>query len=147
MGSGEKIRVLEDPWLPDKHPWVTSVHESLRDIKVARLKHVGTNEWDLDLLEDLFNARDINLIKIISLSNSHRLDRLIWFKETTGVYTVKSAYRLLQEERGTRRKEDESWFWKRFLHLKSPPKIKNLVCARVRVASHQRPICAKNTPK
>ncbi|KAM6550825.1 hypothetical protein CsatB_000633 [Cannabis sativa] len=42
-------------------------------------------------------------------------------------YSVKSAYRSLQEEKGGRHTSDNSGFWQNLWNLKVPPKVKNLL--------------------
>ena len=75
----------------------------------------------------MFNARDRQLIHIIPLDDDYRTDRLIWAQEVSGIYSVKSAYKLIQEDKGVWSKEEESLFWKRFWQLKAPPKTKNFI--------------------
>lgn len=54
-----------------------------------------TNQWDSDLLQACFLARDISLIKSIPLSSNRIEDTLFWPFTPSGVYTVKSGYRFL----------------------------------------------------
>ena len=55
--------------------------------------------WDEDILNDLFSARDKDLILMVPLSTRDVEDSWFWQLERRGDYTVKSGYRLLQERR------------------------------------------------
>ncbi|KAF4373101.1 hypothetical protein F8388_019283 [Cannabis sativa] len=84
--------------------------------------------WDQELLADLFNGRDRELINKIPLFSSVE-DRLVWQLESSGIYSVKSAYNLLQVDHGRWHDNPDAAakFWSSFWRLKLPPKIKNLV--------------------
>ena len=97
VGDGERINVWRDPWLPSEFPsFVTSqVASGLENMKVADLIKPGTNEWNSELLQQLFLARDISMIESISLCLGQVDDRLFWPFTPSGSYTVKSSYRFL----------------------------------------------------
>ncbi|KAL8101648.1 hypothetical protein AgCh_033517 [Apium graveolens] len=54
-------------------------------------------------------------------------DKLFWNLEESGNYSVKSAYRLLQVQKGLWRTEYNDNLWKRIWRIKAPPKVLNLV--------------------
>lgn len=56
--------------------------------------------WDNEIIEDLFNDRDQQCINNIVLENDVDEDRLFWKYEESGNYSVKSAYRLIQVQKG-----------------------------------------------
>lgn len=60
---------------------------------------IHTQQWDLDILNDLFIDKDIHLIQNIPLSSRPINDILIWKWHKKGVYTVKSGYKTLSSER------------------------------------------------
>ena len=72
----------------------------------------GSNVWEEDILEDLFNARDTSLIKQIPLSNVSRPDRWFWLWEKKGVYSVKSGYRFLVSNLDAFFSDQLPMFWK-----------------------------------
>lgn len=57
--------------------------------------------WDDEVLNDIFNARDIQLIKSITLSNFDRQDTWMWLFDGKGEFIVKSCYRRLVGEYDT----------------------------------------------
>lgn len=64
VGNGESISILNDPWFSDvNNPYINSVNEALQGQKLL----TGENRWDVDLLDDIFVARDVNLMLYIPL--------------------------------------------------------------------------------
>lgn len=68
--------------------------------RVETLFTPGQNQWDTDLIIDMFDERGINLIYAMSFSTFEK-DSWYWKKEKLGCYTVKSAYALVQEGWGS----------------------------------------------
>ena len=97
MGDGESINVWRDPWLPSEFlPFVSSQAAArLENTRVLELIKPGTNEWNLELLQQLFCARDISMIESIPLCSRKVDDTLFWPFTLLGSYTVKSGYRFL----------------------------------------------------
>ncbi|XP_060969636.1 uncharacterized protein LOC115702106 [Cannabis sativa] len=63
IGSGMFTLVLNVPWLiSDVNPCVVSTHPALANSTVSQLMHIDRKQWDLEVLHDLFEARDIGLI-------------------------------------------------------------------------------------
>lgn len=124
IGSGTKTRILEDAWLQDvNYPFVTSQHPALQSQMVSTLMKTGSREWDEEIIMDLFNERDWLLILGTPLSHSH--DDIIgyWYKDGHGSYTVKSAFKMIQELKGEWSPNDNSGFWRRLWNLKIPHKV------------------------
>ncbi|XP_074374117.1 uncharacterized protein LOC141714499 [Apium graveolens] len=59
--------------------------------------------------------------------DSQVVDKLYWIKECSGVYSVKSAYKFLQKQKGEWRQEDSSSLWFKLWRIKAPAKVLNLV--------------------
>lgn len=75
IGSGDKIIILDDVWLPDStNPFVISIHPGLADQKVNSLMKKGFQEWDLKVNRDMFVFRDQNQIYGIPLRSNHEAD-------------------------------------------------------------------------
>ncbi|XP_062100181.1 uncharacterized protein LOC133806062 [Humulus lupulus] len=92
VGNGETIIINSDPWVLDRdNPWVTSVHPALIGAKVSSLLLVDSREWDVDLLKDLFNDRDLRCILSIPLSNNRPMDSWFWSLEPSGFFTISVA--------------------------------------------------------
>ncbi|XP_060966655.1 uncharacterized mitochondrial protein AtMg00310-like [Cannabis sativa] len=128
VGDGTSISVLGEPWLPDPTtPMVVSSHPSLINTKVANLMTMEGLSWDEEIIEDLFEVRDQRLIKRIPLNVTSTTDHIYWTKEALGYYTVKSAYSLLQKQKGNWFEDNVAGFWNKLWSLQLPPKVTNLV--------------------
>lgn len=91
---------MGQPWLANDHnPFVTTISPALNGHTVSSLMCKDRREWDEEVLTDLFNDRDQQCIRSIVLSESDNEDCLYWSKESTGLYTVRSAYKLLQMQK------------------------------------------------
>lgn len=75
----------------------------------------------------MLNDRDQSCVLQIPLSESCYEDKLYWRFEDSGIYSVKSAYRLLQTQRGAWSDEANDRIWTSLWKIKAPPKTLNLV--------------------
>uniref|UniRef100_A0A803QCN7 RNase H type-1 domain-containing protein n=1 Tax=Cannabis sativa TaxID=3483 RepID=A0A803QCN7_CANSA len=115
IGNGLHTSITSDPWLPDlNNPKVTSAHPALFGQKVTSLMCVGETSWDSEILNDMFDDRDKALILGIPLSQASREDCWSWLLEKSGIYSVKSAYRVLQQSKNNGQQNSALWkdFWK-----------------------------------
>lgn len=113
IGNGNDITILNQPWLNDNlNPYISTVSPSLVDQKVSALFRIGTKEWDLDILKDIFEERDQNCIVNTIVEPCLNTDVMCWNLENSGQYSVRSAYRFLQEQKGACRDDDDKSFWK-----------------------------------
>lgn len=77
VDSGDDISIENDLWLPNKEdPNIHTSPEALKNMTVSSLMIPSVREWDQDLINDTFNARDANLILSIPLNN---IDVDTWF--------------------------------------------------------------------
>uniref|UniRef100_A0A803NHM6 Reverse transcriptase zinc-binding domain-containing protein n=1 Tax=Cannabis sativa TaxID=3483 RepID=A0A803NHM6_CANSA len=128
IGDGSSINILNESWLPDpEFPFVSSTHPALENSNICNLLNVQGSDWDLEILHDLFDARDRQLILQIPLGITQTSDMVYWSMEATGVYTVKSGYKLQQRLKGRDREVNSTAFWKDLWSLKVPSKVKNLM--------------------
>ncbi|KAL8100581.1 hypothetical protein AgCh_032729 [Apium graveolens] len=68
VGDGSNIGILAQPWLPDRqNPVITTRHPALEGTMVKNLMRVDNRDWDIDIVEDLFEDRDKRLIYSIQL--------------------------------------------------------------------------------
>uniref|UniRef100_A0A803PGZ2 RNase H type-1 domain-containing protein n=1 Tax=Cannabis sativa TaxID=3483 RepID=A0A803PGZ2_CANSA len=124
IGSGENVSIMNDPWLPDEdNPHVTSSHPTLIDQKVSCLLEMNDKRWDVEVIVDLFNNRDKELIYKIPISATNVTDSWYWSKEVSRIYSVKSAYKLIQDLKPS----SSSDFWRALWALKCPPKVKDML--------------------
>ncbi|KAM6568954.1 hypothetical protein CsatB_016939 [Cannabis sativa] len=124
VADGSSISILKDPWLPhDTNPYVVTTHPGLVDKQVSNLLNVGERSWDMEILNDMFEERDISLIKNIQLSSSSFVDSWCWNMETSGFYSVKSAYKFLQSSSGNWLFTQDDRGWKQLWQISVPSKV------------------------
>ncbi|MBA0610243.1 hypothetical protein Godav_011113, partial [Gossypium davidsonii] len=64
---------------------------------VSDLINEGSKTWNRDLIVNTFSMDIANKIMQIPLSKSSQADFQVWRGEATGIFSVRSAYKLLQE--------------------------------------------------
>ncbi|XP_074347377.1 uncharacterized protein LOC141686227 [Apium graveolens] len=84
-------------------------------------------EWDLDIRKDIFNVRDQEAILNTVLNDNGEEDVLYWKHEVSGQYSVKSAYRWIQQNKGAWEPEDKHNIWSKLWKIKAPPKAINVI--------------------
>ncbi|XP_074347700.1 uncharacterized protein LOC141686575 [Apium graveolens] len=89
IGTGEATRVWHVPWLPDEENGyvTTNMQEPLRDINVRGLMDGTGRMRDYDVIDDLFNTRDVALIKRIPIPMTDKHDSWFWLLDDTGKVT------------------------------------------------------------
>ena len=98
VGNGSAIHTWRDPWIP--RPF------SFRPITpkgTCRLNRVSdlidaNGAWRVDRLSQFFWPMDVDHILKIRTSPHQRTDFLSWFLEKSGVFIVKSAYKLAMHD-------------------------------------------------
>ncbi|CAL1383576.1 unnamed protein product [Linum trigynum] len=96
VGAGDTIRAFSDPLIPSSPPTVPKLKSGSippPPIYVSALIDRGTKLWNLRALELFFSPDSIAAIQF-PLSFRPVPDRVIWHYETSGDFTVKSAYHL-----------------------------------------------------
>ncbi|KAL8088880.1 hypothetical protein AgCh_038591 [Apium graveolens] len=84
--SGEGINIKGQPWLNDHlNPYLEIENQGLENQKVESLLCVNRRDWDVDLIRDMFYARDQYCILNTKLDTESDRDVVYWHKETTGV--------------------------------------------------------------
>lgn len=69
------------------------LHLLLGQATMSSLMCIGEKRWDLDVVRDIFNKRDVQHVINIPLSNRDIPDKQYWVFDTKGNYTVKSGYK------------------------------------------------------
>ena len=124
------------PWLPSTDPFIHSSSPSLVNQRVAKLMSFEHQDWDVDILQDLFCQRDIDIIKNIPI-NVEEVDKWYWKADRHGQYTVKSAHSLLQNREIPFIYEEAMAYWKGLWKLSVPPKVKTFFLASLhQLSSH-----------
>ncbi|XP_061999558.1 uncharacterized protein LOC133716939 [Rosa rugosa] len=98
IGDGKDV-LLSDPWVPRVAPFRLLPIQGGRDLS-WRVSDLLTREgrWNEELVYQVCHGDDVPSILSIPLSSRRVNDRWIWHFDTKGLFSVKSAYRLLMEE-------------------------------------------------
>nr|GMD54193.1 uncharacterized protein LOC109164833 [Ipomoea batatas] len=96
---------------------------SLENFQDDRGQNHKMDNWDAEILDDLFEEADREQIWRIPISCNLKEDTIIWNEEEKGNYSVKSCYRLLRGEVET----NNNKYWTRVWKLAIPPKVKNFI--------------------
>ena len=99
------------------------------DAKVCTLIDPESATWRVDQVQQLFTPLDAKLILSIPLSARFPLDRLIWSHTPTGVFTTRSAYRMLANSAlvnnaSSSNQNPQKQFWRGLWKLQVPNKVK-----------------------
>jgi hypothetical protein len=94
IGNGTSVRIWRDNWLPRNIGLkFTSGRKSSRLIKVKSL--IGPDQkWNEDLVNKTFSPHDAEQILGIKLPRKPCNDFAAWNYEKSGIFSVKSAYKL-----------------------------------------------------
>jgi hypothetical protein len=134
VGNGTKIRTWRDPWIPRGDFKANAPRRSCRFRWVSDFL-TATGTWDSQRVNHYFSPEDAVKILQIKTSARNEDDFLSWAPEQTGIYTVRSGYRLALEEhlhgRGleatSSRPNGERPSWKLIWKCPVPPKVQDLV--------------------
>jgi hypothetical protein len=138
IGDGMNVHIWEDPWIPSgftRRPRTPRGSTVLSRVSDLIDPYAGT--WDIELVKDLFWEEDVPNILAIPV-HVDREDMVAWHFDHKGVFSVKSAYHVLEDEAESlcvRQKGEssntqsiyEGKLWKKIWRLPGPPKIKQLV--------------------
>lgn len=93
IGNGALTSVWDDQWLLDENNdfLTTPVPVQLQDIKVKSLINMEGRHWDMDVLHDICNDRDIELIKRIPTPYEDNEDSWFWLRDEKGKFTVRNC--------------------------------------------------------
>ena len=94
VGDGSKIKVWEDPWLPEgdtRRP--RAVRGSSVVEAVADRINPTTGAWDETMIQGIFPPEDVKTILSISICDDME-DNLAWHFDPKGIFSVKSAYKV-----------------------------------------------------
>ncbi|XP_060964920.1 uncharacterized protein LOC133033866 [Cannabis sativa] len=124
IGHGSSTEVLNTPWLlSEANPCVVSTHPALTNCRVSQLMKPDSRQLDMEIIDDLFDSRDVELIKQVPLSVNLGDDTWFGNKDPTGFFTVKSSYKHLQLANGSWNSSMEDDVWKVLWKIKAPPKV------------------------
>jgi ribonuclease HI len=132
VGDGESIRIWRDNWLP-RHYGLKPIG-SMRRCRLRRVSHLidqSSNCWDEAALRRFFHPCDVDEIMRIKIPSTPRPDWFAWNYEKTGVFTVRSAYRVAlrgKYEAGyissSSNADGERTIWKHIWKARVPSKVR-----------------------
>ncbi|KAH1131818.1 hypothetical protein J1N35_003196 [Gossypium stocksii] len=97
VGRGTKISVFNDVWiLGVKNLILASLVNEPSDYRVAKLIDANNRNWKKELIDATFREEIAEKIYRIPLAREAHDDVLVWSVELSGEFTVRSAYKLLQ---------------------------------------------------
>ncbi|KAA3460765.1 reverse transcriptase [Gossypium australe] len=97
VGTGLNISISHDNWIPDyDNGRLPTSFVNLQCDKVAELICSNERVWNKELIENTFPADVVESILRIPLSMEPHDDFLAWSDESSGVFFVRSSYKLLQ---------------------------------------------------
>lgn len=96
IGASKRVGILNQPWLVDRaNPFITSDVDFLEGKTVDSLTCTDNKSWDANVIADLFNERDQRSMFNVQLSFEREEDYLYWNNEVSGVYSMRSTYKML----------------------------------------------------
>lgn len=113
VGNGSNIRIWDDPWIANgvsRRPFTPRQHIVLTRVKELLDPEIGF--WDVQKVRELFWEEDVKFILATPTNPGHE-DSLAWHYDKRGVFSVKSAYHVRDDEK----------LWK----IPCLPKIKHFV--------------------
>lgn len=130
IGNGENISVWYDSWLRGRSDsFIRSpVVVGTKHLRVKDLWDVNTVDCNSNILEQLFNAQEVGLIKAMQRFYGTDEDQLSWWRSKSGQYSVCSAYYALMEEFVDNSNLRFSGDWMAIWRARIPPKVKLCFC-------------------
>ena len=97
VGTGEKVKIKEDRWLPDKTNGlvISLLPQVAAKTKVSSLIDQDQVRWNEEVVRNLFLPHEANSILAIPLSLRRPPDRIAWKHTPSGLFTTSSAYKLI----------------------------------------------------
>uniref|UniRef100_A0A803R596 Reverse transcriptase zinc-binding domain-containing protein n=1 Tax=Cannabis sativa TaxID=3483 RepID=A0A803R596_CANSA len=126
IGSGLIVQITTDPWLPSLDNNSNSQCPGLENFTVNSLFQTHSRPR-MSMLLMIFYSDDAALILGIQIKQAVEDDFWYWFAERNGLYSVRSAYQLIQDHKQPPIPTEDHRFWNKLWSLKVPPKTKDLV--------------------
>jgi hypothetical protein len=134
VGTGKDIRIWGDKWLigSNNHRIISTPPLNTSISHVEHLIDSDLKSWKTELVKELFLPQEATTILGIPLSFRNPADSLVWGATKQGVYTVRSGYHLLfndrnQDESGPSDTTKMSQLWKAIWSLQIPSKTRHFL--------------------
>jgi hypothetical protein len=129
VGSGTSIKVMSDPWLRGSDgTWIHSPQtQGVHNLHVSDLMVPNVKVWDKNKIDTIFPMYIASRIYEIPLFDTHDDDKLVWFDNTNGIYSVKSGYKTMLNVAGRLHDVSQNENWHNLWRISAPPKAKHLL--------------------
>ena len=133
VGNGHLVKIFLDKWLPTGEGVLVSSSSELHpEARVSKLINQVSGWWNVQLIDRCFHPPDATRIKALPLCSTPQPYILIWPHEKSGIYSVKSRFRLLCEgqdsmEITNQENPGDRMFWKKLWKIQVPGKIKHFL--------------------
>lgn len=128
LGDGSSIDVWSDPWVPrivDFRPQPRVDEYKQIVIKASDLIDSSTKSWITEWVNVLFTLADATTILSIPIPYNPKQDRLIWFPDSKGRFSVKSVHKVAFIS--PKRDSQPQAFWLKLWKAKFPESLKMLI--------------------
>ena len=95
IGDGRNINPWSDPWVPNIQGFIPKVKDGVLThewTSVADFKDECYNEWNEELIRDIFAQSSADAILSLEWPRVSCQDRLLWIKNQRGEFSVKECY-------------------------------------------------------
>ena len=130
VANGQSIRIWRDNWIPREYSLKPITRRRRSSVRWVSDLISPNKEWDINLLRENFSAIDVDEILKIQLPVRPMEDVLAWNSEKSGIFSVKSAYKLAYNLHYAEHTSISSDFknrriqWSNIWNNDAPPKIK-----------------------
>ncbi|KAM6542861.1 hypothetical protein CsatB_007308 [Cannabis sativa] len=128
VGDGSTIRTIEDHWLP--HCRIKSYSSPPPSDSTLSFFLSPSGAWDPIKLHQFFDEQLVDHILNVPIPGNGCSDDLIWSRNSSGIFTVKSAYHLAVTSRdipSSSSFDQYKRFWSKILSSSVLSKVKHLV--------------------
>jgi len=132
VGNGQKISIREDKWL--KSGLIGGPTTRDEPGKVSALIQQGNGMWNETILRMMFDEQRVQEILAIPIGLSTTEDKLVWMRNNSGSYTVKSGYFTTRDKAvkppltsATSSHQTNPDLWKHIWHSDTLPKVKQFL--------------------
>lgn len=129
VGNGSSIPIYGTNWLPRDSNMKICSYRAWPGLNFVSDLMTASGQWNENLLHHIFSWEEASLISEIPVGQRNLPDRLIWHYEKSGFFSVRSGYRLAQEEALQQHASSSSFevlksWWAGVWKLNLPSKIK-----------------------
>jgi len=140
VGDGTQIKIWEDPSIANgvsRRPITPRGHNLLT--KAVELINPSSGTWDEEMSRDVFWEEDVRYI-LATPTNSGHDDVVAWHLDRRGLFSVKSAYHVLNDEKhrvkphqrgesssGGRHEKQTGAVWRKLWKIPCPSKVRHFI--------------------